>query len=147
MLRAALRCSEPRVLVLLGGTENTCADPVFGECWVSVVDGGPMLKQHWVNVLCFEHSGTSWYTPPLSISDHCASPDFLARLLPQYQLTKKRNTWSTNPENTVPKHVALPTHSVSTPLDKRGNPPNIFICKHISIYLYIYKYVRCLEII
>ena len=27
-------------------------DPMLGWCWPSVVDGGPTLAQHWVNVSC-----------------------------------------------------------------------------------------------
>ena len=27
-------------------------DPMLVQCWASVVDGGPTLKQHWVNFLC-----------------------------------------------------------------------------------------------
>ena len=26
---------------------------MFFQCWADVEDGGPTLKQHWVNVSCF----------------------------------------------------------------------------------------------
>ena len=26
--------------------------PMLFQCWASVVDGGPTLKQHWVNASC-----------------------------------------------------------------------------------------------
>ena len=35
-------------------------DPVLFQCWASVADAGPTLKQHWVNVSCLlgsEHTG------------------------------------------------------------------------------------------
>ena len=28
------------------------ADPMFDQCWASVVDGGPTLVKHWVDVSC-----------------------------------------------------------------------------------------------
>ena len=28
------------------------AKPVLFECWATVADGGPTLKQHWLNVSC-----------------------------------------------------------------------------------------------
>ena len=34
-------------------TQQTQAiDPVFDQCWASVVDGGPTLIKHWANILC-----------------------------------------------------------------------------------------------
>ena len=29
-------------------------EPVLFQCWTSVVDGGPILKQHWCNDLCLQ---------------------------------------------------------------------------------------------
>ena len=28
-------------------------DPMLGECWGDVRDGGPTITQHWVNVSCW----------------------------------------------------------------------------------------------
>ena len=28
-------------------------DPMFDQCWANVVDGGPTLVKHWVDVSCF----------------------------------------------------------------------------------------------
>ena len=27
-------------------------EPMLGQCWSDVVDGGPILAQHWFNVTC-----------------------------------------------------------------------------------------------
>ena len=35
-------------------------DPVFVKCWASVVDAGPALIKHWVNVLCLLAWPVSW---------------------------------------------------------------------------------------
>ena len=33
--------------------------PVFDQCWAYVVDGGPALVKHWVDVSCFLGINTS----------------------------------------------------------------------------------------
>ena len=34
------------------GAKKQHGNPILGYSWVSVVDGGPTLAQHWVNVSC-----------------------------------------------------------------------------------------------
>ena len=40
-------------------------DPMLFYCWTSVVDAGPALNQHWLNVTCFRPP-----PPPLSLLVH-----------------------------------------------------------------------------
>ena len=35
-------------------------DPMLDQCWADVVDGGPTLVQHWVDVSCFLGPCTCW---------------------------------------------------------------------------------------
>ena len=37
----------------MGAQQTRYIDPMLFQCWSSVADGGPTLKQHWVNVSCW----------------------------------------------------------------------------------------------
>ena len=42
-------------------------DPMLVHCWDSVVDGGPTLIRHWVNVLCLLHMRYFIFHAPISL--------------------------------------------------------------------------------
>ena len=56
MLPVRAQCFEPKLDCDAGPhsawRQTRHAYPILGQCWLSVVDGGPTLVQHWVNVSC-----------------------------------------------------------------------------------------------
>ena len=69
--------------------------PVFFFCWATVADGGPTLKQHWLNVSCLlgipaqclglrsntqvlleQSADTSWFTNDMPSQVTFSSPSF-----------------------------------------------------------------------
>ena len=45
---------QAAMIKLLGYSQETQdIDPMLSCCWANIVDGGPAIKQHWVNDLCF----------------------------------------------------------------------------------------------
>ena len=38
--------------LLLVSQQTRDNEPMLGQCWADVVDGGPTLTQHWFNVAC-----------------------------------------------------------------------------------------------
>ena len=56
------------------GEQTRYIDPILGECWADVVEGGPTFTQHWVNASCLlwgerqiiDGSGFSTFGPAMT---------------------------------------------------------------------------------
>ena len=71
--------------------------PMLVRCWASVVDGGPALNQHWVNVSCFlcYHPRAS---VPLLQCERMPRSSLCAKSI-TVCLSKKKFIWFPSPSN------------------------------------------------